>query len=83
LTINPLNVIQSSLGDLCGSTHPIKTAAYKIRTGLVNRGFVVVETTQVDRLHSLLTSILEKSDNESYAFDSVLQEALTILEGWK
>lgn len=80
---NPLNAIQSSLGDLCGSTHPVKAVAYKIRSGLVNQGFVVVKIAEVDRLHLLLTSILEKSDDESYAFDSLVQEALTTLEGWK
>lgn len=80
---NPLNVIQSSLGDLCGSTHPIKAVAYKIRSGLSSQGFTVVETAQVDRLRSVLTSILEKSDDESYAFDSLVQEALAIVEGWK
>lgn len=83
MEINPLNAIEASLGDLCGSTHPVKTAAYKIRTGLVNKGFSVVKTTQVDRLNTLLTSILENADSESYAFDSVVQEAFSIVEGWK
>jgi hypothetical protein len=83
LRINPLNVIESSLGDLCGSTHPVKSVAYKIRSGLSNQGFAVVKTAEVDRLHSLLTTIVSERLSESYAFDSDIQEAFSIVEGWK
>lgn len=79
MQINPLNVIESSLGDLCGSTHPVKTVAYKIRSGLVNQGFTVVKAAQVDRLHYLLDNVY--SDNDVY--NEFVDEALKILEGWK
>lgn len=55
----------------------MKTVAYKIKHGLVARGFVVIPATQVDRLRTLL----------SYAavdiHGDVLSEARAILEGWK
>lgn len=83
MTTNPLNCVECTLRKLTGTTSLVKTVASKIVGGLANEGFAVINTAQVDRLHSLLTGINEKSDNESYAFDSDVQEALTILEGWK
>lgn len=84
MKINPLNSIEATLGDLRGSNpQAIRTVAQKIRNGLGHTGFAVVTTTDVDRLHSLLTTINSTSDSESYAFDSLVQEALTIVEGWK
>jgi hypothetical protein len=74
---NPLNCIETSLGNLYGSDpQGIRNVAQKIRNGLGSQGFVVVKTTQVDRLHFLLTSV---RDENSDAFDEVFE----ILEGWK
>lgn len=84
MKINPLNSIEATLGNLRGSDpQGIRTVAEKIRKGLGHTGFTVVSTTDVDRLHVLLTSILETSDHESYPFDSIVQEASSIVEGWK
>jgi len=80
---NPLNSIETTLGNLCGSTNLVKSVAYKIRAGLVNEGFAVVKTDHVDRLHTLLSAVSEKSTSEGYAFDPAIQEALSIVEGWK
>jgi hypothetical protein len=80
LNTNPLNAIETSLGDLCGSTHPVKTAAYKIKSGLVNKGFVVVPATQVDRLRYLLNGILSV---ENDLINEYVDESLRLLEGWK
>jgi hypothetical protein len=78
LQTNPLNTIETTLGTLCGSqAFFVKTVAQKIRNGLVQEGFSVVETAQVDRLHSLVLSIYNDQDNDS------LKEALGLLEGWK
>lgn len=58
----------------------MKTAAYKIKSGLVNKGFVVVPATQVDRLHYLLDGILTVEDD---LINEYVVEALRLLEGWK
>lgn len=58
----------------------MKAVAYKIKNGLVTKGFVVVPTTQVDRLHYLLDGILSVQDD---FINEYVDEALRILEGWK
>ncbi len=75
---NPLNCIETSLGNLYGSDpQGIRIVAQKIRNGLGHEGFVVIKTDQVDRLRALLLSIYTDQD------DDVLKEAHSILEGWK
>lgn len=84
LTTNPLNSIEATLGNLYGSDpQGVRSVAQKIRSGLGHTGFAVVSTAQVDRLHSLLSSVSENPDSESYAFESTIGEALSIVEGWK
>lgn len=58
----------------------MKTAAYKIKHGLVAKGFVVVPTTQVDRLRYLLDGILSV---ENDLINEYVDEALRLLEAWK
>lgn len=77
LNTNPLNCVECSLRTLAGATPSlVRNVASKIIGGLNSEGFAVVKTTQVDRLHYLLTSV---RDENSDVFD----EAFEILEGWK
>lgn len=76
MTTNPLNCVECTLRKLTGTTSLVKTVASKIVGGLANEGFAVINTAQVDRLHSLLTNFRDGNSNE---FD----EALEIVEGWK
>jgi len=78
MTTNPLNCVECSLRKLTGTTSLVKTVANKIIGGLTNEGFAVINTAQVDRLHSLLTDI--RVDDEDA---NKLVEALETLEGWK
>lgn len=76
MTTNPLNCVECTLRKLTGTTSLVKTVASKIVGGLTNEGFAVINTAQVDRLHSLLTNLRDENSDE---FD----EALEIVEGWK
>lgn len=74
---NPLNSIETTLGNLYGSDPlGIKNVAHKIRTGLGHEGFTVVKSAHVDRLLALLSAINPEDSD-------VLREALGIVEGWK
>lgn len=76
MTTNPLNCVECSLRKLTGTSSLVKTVASKIVRGLTNEGFAVINSAQVDRLHSLLTNLRDENSDE---FD----EAFEILEGWK
>lgn len=76
MTTNPLNCVECTLRKLTGTTSLVKTVASKIVGGLINDGFAVVNTAQVDRLYSLLSNLRDDNSDE---FD----EAFEILEGWK
>lgn len=82
MSTSPTNCIETSLKNLCGTVHPVKNVAYKINSGLGAQGYTVVKTAQVDRLANLLNE-LYSYDGDDHQQQHNLEEALTIVGGWK